>query len=89
VDLGVMVPAEKILQTAIAEKCDIIGLSGLITPSLDEMVHVAKEMQRQNFQLPLMIGGATTSKAHTAVKIDPQYSNDAVVYVTDASRAVG
>ncbi|WP_448671648.1 cobalamin-dependent protein, partial [Escherichia coli] len=82
VDLGVMVPAEKILQTAIAEKCDIIGLSGLITPSLDEMVHVAKEMQRQNFQLPLMIGGATTSKAHTAVKIDPQYSNDAVVYVT-------
>lgn len=74
---------------AIAEKCDIIGLSGLITPSLDEMVHVAKEMQRQNFQLPLMIGGATTSKAHTAVKIDPQYSNDAVVYVTDASRAVG
>ncbi|MDH4555674.1 methionine synthase [Pseudomonas sp. BN417] len=89
VDLGVMVPAEKILQTAIAEKCDIIGLSGLITPSLDEMVHVAKEMQRQGFQLPLMIGGATTSKAHTAVKIDPQYSNDAVVYVTDASRAVG
>ncbi|MDH4582885.1 methionine synthase [Pseudomonas sp. BN415] len=89
VDLGVMVPAEKILQTAIAEKCDIIGLSGLITPSLDEMVHVAKEMQRQGFSLPLMIGGATTSKAHTAVKIDPQYSNDAVVYVTDASRAVG
>ncbi|MGR1218569.1 methionine synthase [Metapseudomonas otitidis] len=89
VDLGVMVPAEKILQTAIAEKCDIIGLSGLITPSLDEMVHVAREMQRQGFQLPLMIGGATTSKAHTAVKIEPQYSNDAVVYVTDASRAVG
>jgi len=89
VDLGVMVPAEKILQTAIAEKCDIIGLSGLITPSLDEMVHVAKEMQRQGFTLPLMIGGATTSKAHTAVKIDPQYCNDAVVYVTDASRAVG
>lgn len=89
VDMGVMVPAEKILQTAIAEKCDIIGLSGLITPSLDEMVHVAKEMQRQGFSLPLMIGGATTSKAHTAVKIDPQYSNDAVVYVTDASRAVG
>ncbi|MFC5698338.1 methionine synthase [Pseudomonas sp. GCM10022186] len=89
VDLGVMVPAEKILQTAIAEKCDIIGLSGLITPSLDEMVHVAKEMQRQGFNLPLMIGGATTSKAHTAVKIEPQYSNDAVVYVTDASRAVG
>ncbi|MAL90601.1 MAG: methionine synthase, partial [Pseudomonas sp.] len=89
VDLGVMVPAEKILKTAIEEKCDIIGLSGLITPSLDEMVHVAKEMQRQGFSLPLMIGGATTSKAHTAVKIDPQYSNDAVVYVTDASRAVG
>lgn len=89
VDLGVMVPAEKILQTARDEKCDIIGLSGLITPSLDEMVHVAREMQRQGFQLPLMIGGATTSKAHTAVKIEPQYSNDAVVYVTDASRAVG
>ncbi|HDZ57534.1 MAG TPA: methionine synthase [Pseudomonas xinjiangensis] len=89
VDMGVMVPAEKILQTAIAEKCDIIGLSGLITPSLDEMVHVAKEMQRQGFTLPLMIGGATTSKAHTAVKIDPHYKNDAVIYVTDASRAVG
>ncbi|MFZ2321334.1 MAG: vitamin B12 dependent-methionine synthase activation domain-containing protein, partial [Pseudomonas sp.] len=89
VDLGVMVPAEKILQTAIAEKCDIIGLSGLITPSLDEMVHVAREMQRQGFHLPLMIGGATTSKAHTAVKIEPKYQNDAVVYVTDASRAVG
>ncbi|MFJ3522296.1 methionine synthase [Pseudomonas sp. NPDC090203] len=89
VDLGVMVPAEKILQVAREEKCDIIGLSGLITPSLDEMVHVAREMQRQNFSLPLMIGGATTSKAHTAVKIEPKYSNDAVVYVTDASRAVG
>ena len=89
VDLGVMVPAEKILQTAIAEKCDIIGLSGLITPSLDEMVHVAREMQRQGFTLPLMIGGATTSKAHTAVKIEPKYQNDAVIYVTDASRAVG
>ncbi|WP_349617578.1 methionine synthase [Azotobacter salinestris] len=89
VDLGVMVPAEKILQVAREEKCDIIGLSGLITPSLDEMVHVAKEMQRQGFKLPLMIGGATTSKAHTAVKIEPQYGNDAVVYVTDASRAVG
>lgn len=89
VDLGVMVPADKILKTAIEEKCDIIGLSGLITPSLDEMVHVAKEMQRQNFHLPLLIGGATTSKAHTAVKIDPHYTNDAVVYVTDASRAVG
>ncbi|PRA58748.1 methionine synthase [Pseudomonas sp. MYb187] len=89
VDLGVMVPAEKILQTAREQKCDIIGLSGLITPSLDEMVHVAREMQRQDFHLPLMIGGATTSKAHTAVKIEPKYSNDAVVYVTDASRAVG
>ncbi|MDP2746677.1 methionine synthase [Pseudomonas sp.] len=89
VDLGVMVPAEKILQTAIAEKCDIIGLSGLITPSLDEMVHVAREMQRQGFTLPLMIGGATTSKAHTAVKVEPKYQNDAVIYVTDASRAVG
>ena len=89
VDLGVMVPAEKIMQTAIDEKCDIIGLSGLITPSLDEMVHVAREMQRRDFHLPLMIGGATTSKAHTAVKIEPHYQNDAVVYVTDASRAVG
>ena len=89
VDLGVMVPAEKILQTAIDEKVDIIGLSGLITPSLDEMVFVAKEMQRKGFHVPLMIGGATTSKAHTAVKIDPQYSNDAVIYVADASRAVG
>ncbi|MGX5699839.1 methionine synthase [Acinetobacter kookii] len=89
IDLGVMVPAEKILQTAIDEKVDIIGLSGLITPSLDEMVFVAKEMQRKGFKVPLMIGGATTSKAHTAVKIDPQYSNDAVIYVADASRAVG
>ena len=89
VDLGVMVPCEKILQTAIDEKCDIIGLSGLITPSLDEMVFVAKEMQRKGFDIPLLIGGATTSKAHTAVKIDPQYSNDAVIYVADASRAVG
>ena len=89
VDLGVMVSAEKILQTAIDEKVDIIGLSGLITPSLDEMVFVAKEMQRKGFHVPLMIGGATTSKAHTAVKIDPQYSNDAVIYVADASRAVG
>lgn len=89
IDLGVMVPAEKILQTAIDEKVDIIGLSGLITPSLDEMVFVAKEMRRKGFHVPLMIGGATTSKAHTAVKIDPQYSNDAVIYVADASRAVG
>lgn len=88
VDLGVMVPAEKILQTAKEKNCDIIGLSGLITPSLDEMVHVAKEMQRQDFDIPLMIGGATTSRLHTAVKIDPQYDN-AIVHVQDASRAVG
>jgi 5-methyltetrahydrofolate--homocysteine methyltransferase len=89
IDLGVMVPCEKILETAKEKSCDIIGLSGLITPSLDEMVTVAKEMQRQNFTLPLMIGGATTSKAHTAVKIEPQYRNNQVVYVADASRAVG
>lgn len=88
IDLGVMVPAEKILQTAIDEKADVIGLSGLITPSLDEMVHVAKEMTRRGFELPLLIGGATTSKAHTAVKIEPQY-NKGVVYVSNASRAVG
>jgi 5-methyltetrahydrofolate--homocysteine methyltransferase len=89
IDLGVMVSAEKILQVARDEKVDIIGLSGLITPSLDEMVHVAKEMQRQGFNIPLLIGGATTSKIHTAVKIEPQYKNDMVVYVPDASRAVG
>lgn len=89
VDLGVMVSADKILKTAKEENCDVIGLSGLITPSLDEMVHVAKEMQRLDFHLPLLIGGATTSKAHTAVKIDQQYSNDVVAYVADASRAVG
>ena len=89
VDLGVMVSAEKILQVARDENVDIIGLSGLITPSLDEMVHVAKEMQRQGFNIPLLIGGATTSKIHTAVKIEPQYQNDMVVYVPDASRAVG
>lgn len=89
VDLGVMVPCEKILKAAIDEKVDIIGLSGLITPSLDEMVFVAKEMQRLGFNIPLMIGGATTSKAHTAVKIDPNYQNDGVIYVADASRAVG
>ncbi|MCE8024716.1 methionine synthase [Billgrantia aerodenitrificans] len=88
VDLGVMVPAEKILQTAREVNADIIGLSGLITPSLDEMVHVAKEMKRQGFKLPLLIGGATTSKAHTAVKVEPQY-DEPVIYVTDASRAVG
>jgi 5-methyltetrahydrofolate--homocysteine methyltransferase len=88
IDLGVMVPAEKILQTAIDEKADIVGLSGLITPSLDEMVHVAKEMKRQGFDIPLLIGGATTSKIHTAVKIAPAYSQP-VVHVLDASRSVG
>lgn len=89
IDLGVMVPCETILQTARDEKCDIIGLSGLITPSLDEMVTVASELERQGMDLPLLIGGATTSKAHTAVKIDPQYDRNQVVYVPDASRAVG
>ncbi|HEY3056391.1 MAG TPA: methionine synthase, partial [Thermoanaerobaculia bacterium] len=88
VDLGVMVSAEKILDTAIAEKADIIGLSGLITPSLDEMVHVAREMERRGFKKPLLIGGATTSKLHTAVKIAPRYSSP-TVHVLDASRAVG
>ncbi len=88
VDMGVMVPCEKILETAKAEKVDIIGLSGLITPSLEEMVHVASEMQRLGMNLPLMIGGATTSRIHTAVKIDPAYQ-EAVVHVADASRAVG
>jgi len=87
VDLGVMVAPEKIISEAKAHNVDIIGLSGLITPSLDEMVYLAKEMERQNFVIPLLIGGATTSKAHTAVKIDPQYKN-AVVHVNDASRAV-
>ena len=87
VDLGVMVPPEKIIAAAIEHNVDIIGLSGLITPSLDEMVHMAKEMERKNFKIPLLIGGATTSKAHTAVKIDTQY-NEAVVHVNDASRAV-
>jgi len=87
IDLGVMVPAEKIIERAKAENVDIIGLSGLITPSLDEMVFFAKEMERQDFIVPLLIGGATTSKAHTAVKIDPQYQNT-VVHVNDASRAV-
>ncbi len=87
VDLGVMVPPEKIIEAAIKEDVDVIGLSGLITPSLDEMVYLAKEMERQNFKVPLLIGGATTSKAHTAVKIDTQYKN-AVVHVNDASRAV-
>ena len=87
VDLGVMVPPEKIIASAKENKVDIIGLSGLITPSLDEMVYLAKEMKRQNFTVPLLIGGATTSKAHTAVKIDPEYAH-AVVHVNDASRAV-
>jgi 5-methyltetrahydrofolate--homocysteine methyltransferase len=88
VDLGVMVHCEEILKVAREQKADIIGLSGLITPSLDEMVHVASEMQRQSFDIPLMIGGATTSKAHTSVKIEPRYQNDLTVYVPDASRAV-
>jgi 5-methyltetrahydrofolate--homocysteine methyltransferase len=88
IDLGVMVPTETILKTARKENVDIIGLSGLITPSLDEMVFVAKEMTRQGFKLPLMIGGATTSKAHTAVKIEPEY-NHGVFYVQDASKSVG
>jgi 5-methyltetrahydrofolate--homocysteine methyltransferase len=87
-DLGVMVSAEKILDTAIAEKVDVVGLSGLITPSLDEMVHVAREMERRHFVLPLLIGGATTSKLHTAVKVAPRYSGP-TVHVLDASRAVG
>src|SRR5580698_8154063 len=88
VDLGVMVSCEKILDAATREGANLIGLSGLITPSLDEMVHVAKEMQRLGYKQPLLIGGATTSPAHTAVKIDPQYAG-AVVYVKDASRSVG
>jgi 5-methyltetrahydrofolate--homocysteine methyltransferase len=87
IDLGVMVPPEKIIQTAIEEKVDIIGLSGLITPSLDEMVYLAKQMDRQNVKIPIMIGGATTSRAHTAVKIAPEY-RETVVHVNDASRAV-
>ncbi|WP_425107118.1 methionine synthase [Ancylobacter sp.] len=89
IDLGVMVPAARILEVAKAEKVDVIGLSGLITPSLDEMVHVAAEMEREGFEVPLLIGGATTSRVHTAVKIAPQYVRGQAVYVTDASRAVG
>src|SRR5204862_7475339 len=89
VDLGVMVPAQKILQAARESKADAIGLSGLITPSLEEMAHVAAEMQREGFTLPLLIGGATTSRVHTAVKIAPNYKNGPTVYVPDASRAVG
>ncbi len=88
IDLGVMVPAEKIISTAVAEKVDIIGLSGLITPSLDEMVDVAKELERQNLKIPLLIGGATTSKTHTALKIEPEYSGP-VIHVLDASKSVG
>jgi 5-methyltetrahydrofolate--homocysteine methyltransferase len=87
IDMGVMVPAEKILERARAENADVIGLSGLITPSLDEMVHVAREMERLHFRIPLLIGGATTSRAHTAIKIAPHYS-EPVVHVLDASRAV-
>ena len=87
IDIGVMVPADKILETAIKENVDVIGLSGLITPSLDEMVHVAKEMERLGMKIPLLIGGATTSRAHTAVKIDPVYSGP-VVHVLDASKSV-
>jgi 5-methyltetrahydrofolate--homocysteine methyltransferase len=89
VDLGVMVPAEKILHAAVAEGADIVGLSGLITPSLDEMCHVAAEMERQGFEVPLLIGGATTSRVHTAVKIHPNYKRGQTIYVNDASRAVG
>ncbi|WP_172123340.1 MULTISPECIES: methionine synthase [unclassified Devosia] len=89
IDLGVMVPTTKILQTARDEKVDIIGLSGLITPSLDEMVHVAAEMEREGFDIPLLIGGATTSRVHTAVKIHPRYERGQAVHVNDASRAVG
>ncbi|NGP17634.1 methionine synthase [Devosia chinhatensis] len=89
IDLGVMVPSQKILETAKAENVDIIGLSGLITPSLDEMVHVAAELEREGFDIPLLIGGATTSRVHTAVKIHPRYHRGQTVHVNDASRAVG
>ncbi|NRP16812.1 Methionine synthase [Ensifer adhaerens] len=89
IDLGVMVPSAKILQVAKEQNVDIIGLSGLITPSLDEMVHVASELEREGFDIPLLIGGATTSRVHTAVKINPRYDRGQTVYVTDASRAVG
>ena len=89
IDLGVMTPAQKILDTAREKKADAIGLSGLITPSLDEMVYIASEMERQGFDIPLFIGGATTSRIHTAVKIDPSYRRGQTVYAADASRAVG
>ena len=88
IDLGVMVPSDKILSEAKSQGADMIGLSGLITPSLDEMVHVAKEMERMNFNIPLLIGGATTSKKHTAIKIDENYSGP-IIHITDASRSVG
>ena len=88
IDLGVMVSCDEILRVAKQENADIIGLSGLITPSLDEMVYVAREMKDQGFSIPLMIGGATTSKAHTAVKIEPQYDQAPIIYVPDASRSV-
>ena len=87
IDMGVMVPCERIMQTVLEEKADILGLSGLITPSLDEMIHVAKEMERLELKIPLLIGGATTSKQHTAVKIAPRYSEPAI-HVLDASRSV-
>jgi 5-methyltetrahydrofolate--homocysteine methyltransferase len=89
VNMGVMVPCQQILDTAREHNADVIGLSGLITPSLEEMAHVAKEMERQGFRIPLLIGGATTSRVHTAVKIEPNYPSGSTVYVTDASRAVG
>src|SRR4030095_10370029 len=89
IDLGVMVSATRILETARERQVHIIGLSGLITPSLDEMAHVAAEMQREGFDIPLLIGGATTSRVHTAVKIHPPYERGQTVYVNDASRAVG
>ncbi|MDC0546130.1 methionine synthase [Gammaproteobacteria bacterium] len=89
IDLGVMVPAEKIIQTAIDEKADFIGLSGLITPSLDEMINVGEEMTKKNLNIPVLIGGATTSKAHTALKIEPSYTSGQTIHVTDASRSVG
>src|SRR5208283_2917322 len=89
IDLGVMTPASRILAVAREKHADAIGLSGLITPSLDEMVHVAAEMEREGFDIPLLIGGATTSRVHTAVKIHPRYARSQAVHVNDASRAVG
>jgi 5-methyltetrahydrofolate--homocysteine methyltransferase len=89
IDLGVMVPAETIIKTAIEEKADFIGLSGLITPSLDEMINIAEEMTRKGYDIPILIGGATTSKAHTALKIEPAYISGQTIHVTDASRSVG